>query len=158
MFSSFRNLESRKVHVEVVQWRQINVPKSMMHVQCCTQYGYFYTVCDHIATQPSHHQRNRHQEVYSPPHNNFATIDTVYLPGIVTSSSSPNKSLSILIDTLRRTSHLQFYYLLDCGVSPFLAWGDFHARSRFARSTVPQEKWETTRSLLLVNNCNFLIL
>ena len=34
-----------------------------------------------------------------------------------------------------------------CGVSPFLAWGDFHARSRFARSTIPEEKWGTTRSL-----------
>ena len=33
------------------------------------------------------------------------------------------------------------------GVSPFLAWGDFHARSRFARSTIPVEKWGTTRSL-----------
>ena len=32
-------------------------------------------------------------------------------------------------------------------VSPFLAWGDFHARSRFARSTIPKEKWGTTRSL-----------
>ena len=28
----------------------------------------------------------------------------------------------------------------------FLAWGDFHARSRFARSTIPEEKWGTTRS------------
>ena len=26
-------------------------------------------------------------------------------------------------------------------VSPFLAWGDFHAHSRFARSTIPEEKW-----------------
>ena len=26
--------------------------------------------------------------------------------------------------------------------------GDFHARSRFARSTIPEEKWGTTRSLL----------
>ena len=34
-------------------------------------------------------------------------------------------------------------------VSPFLAWGDFHARSRFARSTIPKEKWGTIRSLLL---------
>ena len=34
-------------------------------------------------------------------------------------------------------------------VSPFLAWGDFHARSRFARSTIPEEKWGTTRSLLV---------
>jgi len=32
-------------------------------------------------------------------------------------------------------------------VSPFPAWGDFHARSRFARSTIPEEKWGTTRSL-----------
>ena len=32
-------------------------------------------------------------------------------------------------------------------VSPFLAWGDFHARSRFVRSTIPEEKWRTTRSL-----------
>ena len=24
--------------------------------------------------------------------------------------------------------------------SPFLAWGDFHARSRFARPTIPEEK------------------
>ena len=29
----------------------------------------------------------------------------------------------------------------------FLPWGDFHARSRFARSTIPEEKWGTTRSL-----------
>ena len=32
-------------------------------------------------------------------------------------------------------------------MSPFLAWGDFHAPSRFARSTIPEEKWGTTRSL-----------
>ena len=32
-------------------------------------------------------------------------------------------------------------------VSPFLAWGDFYARSRFARSTIPEEKWGTARSL-----------
>ena len=30
---------------------------------------------------------------------------------------------------------------------PFLAWDDFHARSRFARSTIPEDKWGTTRSL-----------
>ena len=34
-------------------------------------------------------------------------------------------------------------------VSPFLAWGDFHARLRLARSTIPEEKWGTTRSLSL---------
>ena len=29
------------------------------------------------------------------------------------------------------------------------AWGDFDARSRFVRSTIPEEKWGTTRSLPL---------
>ena len=37
-------------------------------------------------------------------------------------------------------------------MSPFLAWGDFHARSRFARSTIPEEKWGTTRSLDRLGN------
>ena len=32
-------------------------------------------------------------------------------------------------------------------MSPFLGWGDFHARSRFAISTIPEEKVGTTRSL-----------
>ena len=36
---------------------------------------------------------------------------------------------------------------LTCILSPFLAWGDFHARLRFAHSTIPEEKWGTTRSL-----------
>ena len=35
----------------------------------------------------------------------------------------------------------------------FLAWDDFHARSRFALSTIPEEKWGTTRSLD-VYGCN----
>ena len=29
-------------------------------------------------------------------------------------------------------------------------WGDFHARSRFDRSTIPEQKWGTTRSLRAV--------
>ena len=40
--------------------------------------------------------------------------------------------------------------------SPFLAWGDVHARPRFTRSTIPEEKWGTTRSLaglILAGNC-----
>ena len=31
----------------------------------------------------------------------------------------------------------------------FLAWGVFHARLRFARSTIPAEKWGITRSLVV---------
>ena len=34
-------------------------------------------------------------------------------------------------------------------VLPFLAWGDFHARSRLAPSTIPEEKWGTTGSLCI---------
>ena len=60
----------------------------------------------------SRHKRSRHQAVYLPPHNNSAIIHTVYLPGVVTSSSSPNISLSIFIDTLHRTSHLQRFFFL----------------------------------------------
>ena len=38
-------------------------------------------------------------------------------------------------------------HTLDRRVSPFLAWGDFHVRSRFACSTITGEEWGTTRSL-----------
>ena len=41
-------------------------------------------------------------------------------------------------------------------VSYFLAWGGFHARSRFARSTIPEEKWGTTRSLIPFGWCSLL--
>ena len=52
------------------------------------------------------HQGNRHQEVYSPPQNNSAIIGTVYVPRTVTSSSSPNTSFSMVIDTLRQTPNI----------------------------------------------------
>ena len=41
-------------------------------------------------------------------------------------------------------------------VSPFLSRGDFHARSRFARSTIPEEKWGTTRSLVRIRSVFYL--
>ena len=40
-----------------------------------------------------------------------------------------------------------FIFFSPRRVSPFLPWGDFHARSRFARSSFPEDKWGTTRSL-----------
>ena len=51
--------------------------------------------------------------------------------------------------TVKGDAHIFLIFLSPRRVSPFLAWGDFHARSRFARSTIPEEKWGTTRSLLL---------
>ena len=51
----------------------------------------------------------------------------------------------------RKTQILIFFifliFLSPRRVSPSLAWGDFHARSRFARYTISEEKWGTTRSL-----------
>ena len=41
-------------------------------------------------------ERNRLQEVYSPPHNNSAIIDTVYLPRIFAYLSSPNSYTNII--------------------------------------------------------------
>ena len=49
---------------------------------------------------------------------------------------------------------MKIIFLSPHRVSPFLAWGDFHACSRFVRSTIPEEKWGTTRSL--VNLCQAL--
>ena len=55
-------------------------------------------------------------------------------------------------------------FLSPCRASPFLAWGDFFACWRFARSTIPEEKWGTTRSLPSVtrtldnSNCCRIIL
>ena len=44
----------------------------------------------------------------------------------------------------------------DRKISPprvsFSRVGDFHAHSRFARSTIPEERWGTTRSLTTPNN------
>ena len=39
------------------------------------------------------------------------------------------------------------FFLSPRRVSPFLAWGDFHARS-----TIPEEKWGTTGSLRTVSD------
>ena len=38
-------------------------------------------------------------------------------------------------------------YQYNASSPHFLTWGDFHAHSRFARSTILEEKWGTTRSL-----------
>ena len=47
---------------------------------------------------------------------------------------------------------VKFRFVLHFSLSPprvaFLAWVDFHARSRFTRSTIPEEQWGTTRSLV----------
>ena len=51
-------------------------------------------------------------------------------------------------DMRRGEKKMIFFIFLSPGrVSPFLAYGDFLARSRFARSTIPADKWGTTRSL-----------
>ena len=44
---------------------------------------------------------------------------------------------------------LSLIFLSPRRVSPFLERADFHARSSFARSTIPEEKWGTSRSLAI---------
>ena len=51
---------------------------------------------------------------------------------------------------------LQTIFLSARRVSPFLAWGDFHARSRFARSTIPKEKWGTSRGVQAIRVLSYL--
>ena len=43
-------------------------------------------------------------------------------------------------------------------MSPFLAWGDFHAHSRFTRSAIPEENWGTTRSLIYGLSGHFVVI
>ena len=72
---------------------------------------------------------------------------------------SADKGCLIIVprsDLFQTTSSPPFF-LRDSTVSetrarmkPFLAWGDFRARSCFAHSIIPEEKWGTTRSLHLV--------
>ena len=50
-------------------------------------------------------------------------------------------------DFIKGSSRENLIFLSSQGVSPFLARGDFHARSCFARSPMPEEKRGTTRSL-----------
>ena len=38
-----------------------------------------------------------------------------------------------------------------------LAWGDFHARPRFACSTIPEEKWGTNRSLVKYTHTKYIV-
>ena len=52
-----------------------------------------------------------------------------------------------MITPREKRRHAAGIFLSPRRVPPFLVWGDFHARSRFARSTIPEEKWGTTRSL-----------
>ena len=58
------------------------------------------------------------------------------------------KSLSGIVDIVERAKRERAWK------SPHArkgnTWGDFHARSRFARSTIPEQKWGTTRSLRAV--------
>ena len=54
----------------------------------------------------------------------------------------PYRSFSIALKVILSSSDRYKIFTREKatrGVSPFLAWGDFHARSRFARSTIPEE-------------------
>ena len=54
--------------------------------------------------------------------------------------STSAKNAPAAINT-RHNHNLQNIFLSPRRVSPFLAWGDFHAHSRSARYAIPEEKW-----------------
>ena len=66
-------------------------------------------------------------------------------PFFLRDSRASETRARVKITPREKRRHLIF--LSSRRVSPFLAWDDFHARSRFARSTIPEEKWGTTRGL-----------
>ena len=54
---------------------------------------------------------------------------------------------SVIVERAKRERAWKAPQASPSRVSPFLRWGDFHARSRFARSTVLEDKRGTTRNL-----------
>ena len=74
---------------------------------------------------------------------------------MITRVGPPNKPNISQGQFLFFSCHVQFWIapVIRLQVVPHFssAWGDFHARSRFARSTIPEEKWGTARSLPVVN-------
>ena len=77
------------------------------------------------------------------PENNFKLIKATKARKATKAKGEKNESFFVIFLSPRR-------------VSPFLAWGDFHARSRVARSTFLEDKWGTTRSLPRTVQCLFL--
>ena len=56
--------------------------------------------------------------------------------------------VALLYFTLLSALSVVPHFFLSPPSVAFLTWGDFHARSCFARCTIPEEKWGTTRSLV----------
>ena len=54
---------------------------------------------------------------------------------------------SVIVERAKRERAWKAPQASPSRVSPFLRWGDFHARLRFARSTVLEDKRGTTRNL-----------
>ena len=74
-------------------------------------------------------------------------VDYEYSPIFLRDSRASETRSRAKITPRGKRLHAAGIFLSPRRVSPFLAWGDFHARSRFARSTLPEEKWGTTLSL-----------
>ena len=75
----------------------------------------------------------------------LANFPLVFLHNNLLAKRSDNK---VFFEIRLRVVPLFSSGIVERGVSPFLAWCDFHARSRFACSIIPEGKWGTTRSLL----------
>ena len=65
----------------------------------------------------------------------------------ITAAKDTREARDVLVSANARENH-PTREKATRGVAPFLAWGDFHARSSSPRSTIPEGKWGTTRGLL----------
>ena len=74
-------------------------------------------------------------------------VDYEYSPIFLRDSRASETRSRAKITPRGKRLHAAGIFLSPRRVSPFLAWGDFHARSRFARSAILEEKFGTTRSL-----------
>ena len=81
--------------------------------------------------------------------NYYFDINVIYLTmffEIEVNSRARETRARVKITPRQKRRHKENFSLFPPRL-PFLAWDDFHARSRFARSTIPEDKWGTTRSL-----------
>ena len=84
----------------------------------------------------------------------FTTSSPPFFLRIVGRASETRARVKI---TPREKGETRLVFLSPRRVSPFLAWGDYQAPSRFACSTVPEDKWGTTPSLIQYDPYSIII-
>ena len=96
--------------------------------------------------QSNHLKKSKYTQQYK-----FQTTSSP--PFFLRDSRASETPARVKITPREKRRHAAGIFLSPRRVSPFLVWGDFHARSSLPRSTIPKEKWGTTRSLYKFGYC-----